>query len=344
MARFNGNSFRFSWEEQKSHSGTYTTICGIGLLLLVILLPLSFSYVEYHEYGLKQRKSTGTVDVSKVYDSGRYAIGPDYTFIKYQADAHVLNLDGLSVFSASGGDDSIGLEFVLDLHMTYTLQKDKIGELHTSMATSYQAIVSSRAKDAVKNRASIDISFTDFFENRESVETILKAAVTARWADAPALPAVLDQFHIGRIKIPENVARKQLETKLQNERNGKETSLQKALVERELTKVEVSKILNEKEKTLRTAQAEATRIKAKAVSDAQKTVLEAQSLGLKDLIADIGIDALTVGQNDGAGIAITAARKDKLKVQLDYIRALRNRKDETNIDITFLNGGVKTFT
>ena len=74
MARFNGNSFRFSWEEQKSHSGTYTTICGIGLLLLVILLPLSFSYVEYHEYGLKQRKSTGTVDVSKVYDSGRYAI------------------------------------------------------------------------------------------------------------------------------------------------------------------------------------------------------------------------------------------------------------------------------
>ena len=107
--------------------------------------------------------------------------------------------------------------------MTYTLQKDKIGELHTSMATSYQAIVSSRAKDAVKNRASINISFTDFFENRESVETILKAAVTARWADAPALPAVLDQFHIGRIKIPENVARKQLETKLQNERNGKET-------------------------------------------------------------------------------------------------------------------------
>ena len=224
--------------------------------------------------------------------------------------------------------------------MTYTLQKDKIGELHTSMATSYQAIVSSRAKDAVKNRASINISFTDFFENRESVETILKAAVTARWADAPALPAVLDQFHIGRIKIPENVARKQLETKLQNERNGKETSLQKALVERELTKVEVSKILNEKEKTLRSAHAEATRIKAKAISDAQKTVLEAQSTGLKELIDGLGINTLL----DINGAAVTTSKKDKLKVQLDYIRALRNRKDETNIDITFLNGGVKTFT
>ena len=50
-------------------------------------------------------------------------------------------------------------------------------------------------------------------------------------------------------------------------------------MERELTKVEVGKILNEKEKTLRSAEAEATRIKAKAVSDAQKTVIEAQSAG-----------------------------------------------------------------
>ena len=112
------------------------------------------------------------------------------------------------------------------------------------------------------------------------------------------------------------------------------------MVERELTKVEVSKILNEKEKTLRSAQAEATRIKAKAISDAQKTVLEAQSTGLKELIDGLGINTLL----DINGAAVTTSKKDKLKVQLDYIRALRNRKDETNIDITFLNGGVKTFT
>ena len=47
---------------------------------------------------------------------------------------------------------------------------------------------------------------------------------------------------------------------------------------------------------------------------------------------------------EGGGSPIADAKKDKLKVQLDYFRALRNRKGETNIDITFLNGGVKTFT
>ena len=55
-----------------------------GVLLTVILVPLSFSYVEYYEYGLNQRKTTGSVDLSRVYDAGRYSTGPDHQFIVYQ--------------------------------------------------------------------------------------------------------------------------------------------------------------------------------------------------------------------------------------------------------------------
>jgi len=58
--------------------------CVCACLLLVILLPLSFSYVEYYEYGLVQRLSTGAVDTEEVYTSGRYIVGPDKHFIKYQ--------------------------------------------------------------------------------------------------------------------------------------------------------------------------------------------------------------------------------------------------------------------
>lgn len=58
---------------------------------------------DYYEYGLKQRKSTGKVDTSKVYTSGRYMLGPDYTFLKYRADAHELDLTDLAVFSSSVG-------------------------------------------------------------------------------------------------------------------------------------------------------------------------------------------------------------------------------------------------
>jgi len=47
----------------------------------------------------------------------------------------------------------------------------------------------------------------------------------------------MDQFHLGRIRIPESVATKQLESKVQNERNGREQFLQEAQIEREMTAV-----------------------------------------------------------------------------------------------------------
>ena len=89
------------------------------------------------------------------------------------------------------------------------------------------------------------------------VEKRLRDAVQKRWNDPPALHCDLDQFHVGRIQIPEAVARKQLETKLQNERNDKEAFFQQAQIERELTAVDVNVIMLEKEKVLRTARAEA---------------------------------------------------------------------------------------
>ena len=52
--------------------------------------------------------STGKVDTNKVYTSGRFMLGPDYTFLKYKADAHNLKLSDLSVFSAGGSNESIG--------------------------------------------------------------------------------------------------------------------------------------------------------------------------------------------------------------------------------------------
>merc|ERR1719491_2808576 len=82
-----------------------------GFFLVIILVPLSFSYIDYYDYGLVQRKSTGSVDTDEVYGSGRYMIGVDRRFIKYQADAHVESFEALGVFSATTSNTSIGLAF-----------------------------------------------------------------------------------------------------------------------------------------------------------------------------------------------------------------------------------------
>ena len=50
----------------------------IAVLLLVILLPISFSYLDYYHYGLVRRRTSGRVSLERVYESGRYLLGPDH--------------------------------------------------------------------------------------------------------------------------------------------------------------------------------------------------------------------------------------------------------------------------
>lgn len=227
-------------------------------------------------------------------------------------------LGGRCLLTLQGGsNESIGLEFILNISLTFTLRREEIGQLHKGLASSYRAVIESRAKDAVKNEA-IFITFNEYFQGRMAVEKRLRVAVQKRWNDKPALHCDLDQFHVGRIQIPEAVARKQLETKLQNERNDKEAFFQQAQIERELTAVDVNAVLLEKEKVLRTARAEASLVRAKAKAEAEQIILSAQSSGLRLFL-------------QAANITL-----QKHKLALDYLRALRQRTNRTEIDISYL--------
>eukprot|EP00339_Tiarina_fusa_P002084 CAMPEP_0117020172 /NCGR_PEP_ID=MMETSP0472-20121206/15374_1 /TAXON_ID=693140 ORGANISM="Tiarina fusus, Strain LIS" /NCGR_SAMPLE_ID=MMETSP0472 /ASSEMBLY_ACC=CAM_ASM_000603 /LENGTH=313 /DNA_ID=CAMNT_0004725319 /DNA_START=158 /DNA_END=1099 /DNA_ORIENTATION=+ len=289
----------------------------IGVLLILILVPLTFSYVEYYEYGLDQRKTTGAVDTDTVYPPGRHNLGPDHRFIKYQGDAHYEVLDGLGVFSAGGSNESIGLEFIIDIDFTFLLIEDEIGDLHRELASNYRNVIVSRAKDAIKNEA-IFVTFTEYFQARKSVEERFRNAVQARWSEQPSLHCMLDQFHLGRIQIPDSVANKQLESRVQNERNGREEFLQQAQLERELTAVEVNTIELERERILRTAQAQASLLRSKAQSEAARIKAQAQINGTKLLLEAAGF-----------------VTEDHVSA-FSYIRTLRNR-DNVDIDVSYLS-------
>mmetsp|Transcript_26261 Transcript_26261/g.31760 ORF Transcript_26261/g.31760 Transcript_26261/m.31760 type:complete len:316 (+) Transcript_26261:65-1012(+) len=288
----------------------------IGILLTAILIPSSLSYIEYYEYGLKRSTITGAVDTTKVYSGGRYFLGLGKNFLKYQADAHHEHLEQLSVFSAGGTNESIGLAFLIDVDFTFVLKKDEVGKLHEELASSYRTVIVSRAKDAIKNEA-IFVTFNEYFQERKAIETRFARAVAKRWEDRPSLHCALDQFHIGRIRIPEVVAERQLESRTQHERNDREAFLQQAQVERELTAVDVNYIKLEREKMLRTAEAEANFTRAKAVSEARQIMAEAQINGTRMLF-------------DAAGFV----NQDHM-MAFTYIRTLRNR-DEIEIDVSYL--------
>jgi len=302
--------------------GEYSVCAGACFLLisvvLCIVIPISFSYLEYYEYGLVQRRSTGRVNIDKVYPSGRYFIGPDYKFLKYPADMNFVHIEEMGVFSASTGSNaSIGLEFELDVDFTYKIIEEEVGLLHKELATSYENVVLSRVKDAMKNEA-IFITFKEFFQDRKGVELRLREAVEKRLDIPPKTHVSIDQFHLGRIRIPEAVAKIQLEGVLQNERNGRETYRQEAEIERQKTTVEVNMINLEKDKVLATSEAQADLIRAKAVTTSNEIKNQAQLNGTKRLV-----DATEISTQDH-------------KTAFTYLRNLMNREDLT-IDVSYLS-------
>jgi hypothetical protein len=83
------------------------------------------------------------------------------------------------------------------------LIKEEIGALHRAMASNYDDIITSRAREAIKNEA-IDVKFSEYIRNRTDVEERFRQAVDRSWGKPPRLPCELDQFHLGRVQIDES--------------------------------------------------------------------------------------------------------------------------------------------
>ncbi|CAF0838226.1 unnamed protein product [Rotaria sordida] len=135
---------------------------GIAILLLIILLPISFSYLDYYHYGFLRRHSTGRVKLDRVYEGGRYFVGPDHHFKKFKATAHNVNFNRISVFTTDN----------LEVHLTITFQffliKEDLPLLHTAYDIYYEPIIVSNAKEAIISTCS-RFDTDEFINDREKI-------------------------------------------------------------------------------------------------------------------------------------------------------------------------------
>ena len=283
----------------------------IGLILTLVLVPLSFSKVEYYEAGLVRQRSTNKVDKDKVYTAGNYYIGPDYSFETFQISAVKFD-QRLSVWSRSSGDDA-GSSLYIDCSFQYELRKDDLGKLYSRVATNFKSIVSTNAVDAIKNTAPL-FGIDEYLNSRERIERIfaqnVSHAIDDIFADLVALQL--------RDVIPTDEYQKtRLEAAIQEETNLKEAYVQEAVLVRETTDVEVKKIENEARAVEANAEARATLIVGTA---------EAQSVFIVDDATSHGLATLFTGLN------LTTAED---RATLDYLTALLSTTDKTKYYIGF---------
>ncbi|XP_045168927.2 uncharacterized protein LOC123531754 [Mercenaria mercenaria] len=312
------------------------TLVVIGVILLVIILPLSFVTLEYYEYGFAKARSTGTVDTSTVYSGGKHFLGPNYEFKKFKADAHYLDLKEIRVFTADK------LEVSITAHAQYFLRQDELPLLHDAYDIYYEDVMKTSAVDALKGAIPIYVT-TELITKRPEIERVIYDAVRQRlggkccrpncraYKDAcPAgckarttckdsdkgLNVDVKYFQLTNIVITNDVMERLMEKLLQIEKNLREKHIQSATVIRRQTAGMVAEIKNQAKEIRETATAESQKVKVVSGADYTSTVEKARGAGLRQLYTSLGIN------------------KTEHKNSFDYLRTLRGL-DNIHLTIDF---------
>lgn len=259
-------------------------ICLIAFILLFILLPMSFSRVDYYEYGLVQRRSTGTVSRDKVFGPGNHLIGPDYSFITFPNTAQTMEFVDLSVWTKSSDTDA-GTAMLLDLSFQYVLKQDSLVDLYELVATNYESLIRNVALNTIKNNAT-SFSADHWVQSRRMIQDELRNSVGSALKSAHAGCVLLQ---LRKVQFPPSFVARRLDAAIQVQRNAEEAYKQTATITRSETGALVLEVENEALLVERNAEAQASLIAARAANLAKDYEQRSRSEGLALVTEAVGI-------------------------------------------------------
>lgn len=327
--------------------GVGAIAAGVVALLLIILLPMSFSYLDFYEYGFARRRTTGTVDTDTVYQGGRHFIGPDHEFKEFYAAAQFVYFGHIPIFTTDNLQVSISVE------LQYFLIKEDLPLLHDTFDLRYQSIVVGNAKDALKNSVT-KFDTDEFISNRSVIQNELLRGVRARLSGKCCLPNCKSKascpsckewelcedgckkrstctkedkglftevryLQLSDIEIPTQVNERRLLTLIRELEEEKEKSIKEEMIIRKQTELEVNKYKNLAKEAIANATAMSKLKMDQAEVDYSRTIENVHNNGLKSMY-------------DGLGFT-----DNKLKSSLNYMRTLQDHeKVKYSIDFNSL--------
>lgn len=198
---------------------------GIGLLLTLILVPLSFSYIDRNHLGFKKNSMTNSVDRTEAHGNGQYFWGLGKTSVQFPMTWQRVNFCCLKVFT-DAGEISLGATF------SYRLTKESLPRLYEQFGLSYTERIPQIARAELRNAAS-NYTTADFTERRKEVAEGLYAGLAARLPATAFVEVSRDRFFLLTITIPPSIADKksqvfineQMRITQQFDRTAKQTRL-----------------------------------------------------------------------------------------------------------------------
>ena len=144
---------------------------GLVLLLLVILLPISYQYVGFTEYGLRYNTITKQVSPTEAFEAHRHFGGPSIAYHIYPKTVQFVIFNETGLKKPIGLKDKIGGSFEVEMNMGYQLLKESIYDIFRTYKFRYEDSYLTNIRAAVRQKAQ-EYSMLDFVQDgkREQLE------------------------------------------------------------------------------------------------------------------------------------------------------------------------------
>lgn len=171
----------------------------IAFLLIVILVPLHFSYINRNEYGLRRNTVTNDIDRSAVYSTGRYGWGVSYGSVTFPSSKIRIEFTGsgaLSVFTESG--QVIFVEFIF----YYKIDKDTVPQLYDAFGLAYENRIVSIARAELRNAAP-QFVLDNYTANRQQVADRFYSFLVGSLRSKAFVSVERGSFFMQAIRLPD---------------------------------------------------------------------------------------------------------------------------------------------
>lgn len=250
----------------------------VTVLLLLVLVPLHFDYVERGELALKENSLENEVDLSRVYTMGTHGIGPGADFRKFPAEQQ-LEHQVLEVFA----DGQV--EFPVEIHYYWQIIPQELTDLFRLFPSSYASQVGARANTAIKG-VSTEFSVEEYQTSRAAIRDRFRVALQQR---LPELHMRMGDhlFFLTNVTLPERVVSQDITRAVQEQENIREQNRQEELLVRQETERQRQAILANLTVAERSGTAQRAAIISSANAEGEQIRAEGNNRGLNAFLAAI---------------------------------------------------------
>jgi len=258
--------------------------CCLLSIFLCIIIPISFQYVQYNEFGFKKNTTTNQVDSDNVIDPGRYSFGPQIRMVTFNRQ---YQLGGFSEDSALRVFNEEGLEIAVEVFFHYRITEENVQNLMQSYGVNFESKLLSIAESTLKNHA-VNYQVREYINNRTTIADTFNHELRQELAEI-FIDLEMYKLNLGLITLPQAQQTKLMDDAVVRQNAQKSSFEQQARVVRDETDRDTQAIAANATFINREAAARASRIVEEGQAEANEILAKAYGAGWVEAMDGLGI-------------------------------------------------------